>query len=854
MPELKSLFSRLLPAPPVTSNERREPQGVMIQGRSSPELSSRSSGVLLVPLLLLALGLAQANALDLAHAVLVSPQSNSVPEKNAVRMLAEEVEKRSRALWPETTAWPATNAPVVAVGERAALKELAGPWLADLQAAGGASAKEGYLICVKRSRTNSAVFVIGNDKRGVLFGCGRLLRELRMRPGGVAVADDLKITSAPKYPLRGHQLGYRPKCNSYDAWDLPQWEQYFRDLAVFGCNAIELIPPRSDDDADSPHFPRPPLDMMAGMSRLADSYGLDVWVWYPAMDQDYSDPKTVESALQEWGAIFARLPRLDAVFVPGGDPGHTQPKFLLALLEKQTQNLHRYHPGAQMWVAPQSFNQTWLDEFLDILNRERATWLNGIVCGPQVRISLPRLRELVPQQYPIRHYPDITHSRQCEYPVPDWDVSFALTEARECINPRPLDEATIFRKTQPYTIGFLTYSEGCNDDVNKAVWSALGWDPEANVVDILREYSRYFISDRLGEGFAQGLLALERGWRGPLLANDGVETTLAQFQSLEKAASPSDLKNWRFQQALVRAYYDASVRRRLIHETDLEARAMECLRDAPTTGASHAIAAAEAALDRAGNEPVDLDLKVRILELGAALFQSIGMQLSVEKYKAIAVDRGAMLDTLGFPLNNRLWLKDEFARIRRLTPEPERLKALGDVVHWTNPGPGGFYDDLGNPARQPHLVRGSGFEADPGSFESPRVGFEEDLVVDEPDEKPGVSRRLSWVDHAESLYDAPLRLSYADLDPNGRYKLRVVYAGDSPKRKIRLMANETIEVHGFLAKPWPFKPLEFSLPQAATQSGKLTLSWYGEPGLGGNGRGCQVSEVWLLPDAFAAKP
>ena len=104
------------------------------------------------------------------------------------------------------------------------------------------------------------------------------------------------------------------------------WEQYIRDLAVFGCNAIELIPPRSDDDADSPHFPLPPLEMMVGMSRIADEYGLDVWIWYPAMDKDYADPKTVEFALKEWGEVFQRLPRIDAVFVPGGDPGHTQPR------------------------------------------------------------------------------------------------------------------------------------------------------------------------------------------------------------------------------------------------------------------------------------------------------------------------------------------------------------------------------------------------------------------------------------------------------------------------------------------------------------------------------------------------
>ena len=74
-------------------------------------------------------------------------------------------------------------------------------------------------------------------------------------------------------------------------------------------------------------------------------------------------PKTVEFALKEWGEVFRKLPRIDAVFVPGGDPGHTQPKYLMALLEKQTANLHRYHPKAQMWVSPQSFTQQWMDEF-----------------------------------------------------------------------------------------------------------------------------------------------------------------------------------------------------------------------------------------------------------------------------------------------------------------------------------------------------------------------------------------------------------------------------------------------------------------------------------------------------------
>ena len=57
---------------------------------------------------------------------------------------------------------------------------------------------------------------------------------------------NFEVTTAPQYAMRGHQIGYRDKTNSYCGWDLKQWEKYIRDLVVFGANAVELIPPRSD--------------------------------------------------------------------------------------------------------------------------------------------------------------------------------------------------------------------------------------------------------------------------------------------------------------------------------------------------------------------------------------------------------------------------------------------------------------------------------------------------------------------------------------------------------------------------------------------------------------------------------
>ncbi|MDZ4782070.1 MAG: alpha-glucuronidase family glycosyl hydrolase [Planctomycetia bacterium] len=794
---------------------------------------------------------ALAETLNLTHAEVIVAQNASARHVTAARMLVEEIEKRTGVQLPVVNVWRDDLATAIVVGDRAA-PSLGGTRFKALPAPDGkTNVAEGYTLRTARENGQAAVFVLGNDDRGVFFGVGRLLRMLEMARGELSLRDDVNLTTSPKYSLRGHQLGYRPKTNSYDAWDLPQWEQYYRDLIVFGANAVELLPPRTDDDATSPHFPRPPLEMMAGMSELADKYALDVWIWYPAMAADYTNPATVESELRAWGEVFAKVPRIDAVFVPGGDPGHTQPKHLLAYLERAKQVLQRTHPQTEMWVSPQGFSQVWLDEFLEILRREQPTWLDGIVFGPQVRISLPELLAQLPKQYPVRRYPDITHSRQCQYPVPDWDFALAVAHGRECINPRPLGEANIFRQLQSGTVGFLTYSEGCNDDVNKTVWSALGWDPDAPVIDALRDYSGYFIDTKWRDDFAQGLLALERNWRAPLASNEQIETTLRQFQAMERAADAKLLANWRFQQALYRAYYDAYEHRRLLRAISDEADALDLLRTADKAGSLAAMDAAEQSLDAAHALPVAPELRAHIVELADALYQSIRLQSSVPRYHAIGVGRGATLDTVDYPLNNRLWMKRRFADLRRNPNEAARRQGLQEIVDWTNPGPGGFYDDLGNYSSQPHLVVGEGFDTDPSFLRSAHAGFAGPDNVSDNDPVDEERWRTSWLDHAEAMNDAPLTMHYEDLDPGATYRLRVVYAGDGPEKRIRLTANDGIEVHPLFDKPSPIRPVEFPIPRAATAEGKLTLQWHREPGRGDNGRGCQVSEVWLIKDEEA---
>ena len=767
---------------------------------------------------LCALFAASLAAADFSHATIVLPASASTPQKKAAQMLTEEIEKRTQLRLKIAPQAPDST-----------------PAISLKSAAGGKP--ESFQL----TSSANTISITGADDRGVIFGAGYLLRQFHMSRQKLELDTNLNVSSAPHYAIRGHQLGYRPKTNAYDAWTVPMWEHYIRELAIFGNNTIELIPPRSDDDDDSPHFALPKIEMMVEMSRIASEYAMNVSIWYPAMDKDYSDPATVEFALKEWEEVFRRLPRIDAVFVPGGDPGHTQPKYMFALLAKQTANLHRYHPKAQMWLSPQGFTKEWRDEFWTLMKGDNP-WLTGLVFGPQVYGSLEEFRALTPKRYPIRFYPDITHSIHSEFPVPDWDLAYATTEGRETINPRPVDETAIFKRYQRFAEGTVTYSEGCNDDVNKFLWSGLLWNPEASPKSILTEYSRFFIGDNMADDFSSGLFALEQNWRGPLASNPLVEITLAQFQDMERRATPQQRLNWRFQEGLYRAYYDAYIYSRLLSENRQEEMAMAALaaarRSLPltSTGSLKAMDTAEAILDSDMRTADALSYRARVFELAEALFQSIHMQLSVDRYKAIAIDRGANLDAIDFALNNRVWLKNRFQEIRSLASEIDRVRKIEEILNWTNPGPGGYYDALGFVNRRPHLLPGEPYEQDPDFLKSPLISF---------GSLPQRGWRTTWAADAEVIQDRPLRMRYTELDPSAHYKVRISYGGDARRVPVRLTAN-SVEVHPFREKGATPEPVEFDVPQSLTATGVLTIEWTRAPGLGGNGRGTQVSEVWLV--------
>lgn len=783
---------------------------------------------------------------DFSDATIYPGEKKNIQLQKTVSIFREEIRKRSRLTLPLITGKSQAGGNVIIIGVEERMKELPQSIISTLKKL-PETGKEGFKIIL--SDTGSLV-IAGHDEAGAMYGAGWLLRKMEIRDHSILIPGKISISSTPAYPVRGHQMGYRPKTNAYDAWSVEQYDAYIRDLIIFGANSIEIMPPRTDDDFTSVNMKLPAIRMIAEQSRICKEYGLNVWMWYPNMGSDYTSPDSIKKELEEREKVFSVLPRLDALFVPAGDPGELDPDVLFGWLEKVAVVLHKYHRDAKIWVSPQVFKpgKEWYAEFYKNVNRQY-NWFGGIVYGPWIRTPLPEVKKLINPSIPIRLYPDITHSLSCQYPVPDWDLSLAMTLGRECINPRPMDEKYIHNLYAPLASGSISYSEGTNDDVNKFVWSGQDWDPSTPVSETLRDYARYFIGPDYTEGVAQGLMSLEQNFRGPLLTNDNVERTFQQWQDMERSASENILSNPRFQSGLIRAYFDAYTRRRLIYETHLEREARNILEQAKSKGSLNAISEARLTLLLAHEKPVSQELRQRCFTLADSLFRTFGAQLTVEKHHA-SPGRGNFIDNIDIPLDDAMWLLDQLSLAGKAGSEPERLDAIEKMLHRTDPGPDGFYDNFGTPSAWKRVRGKKNWDEDPGSLESPRVSFGVGLSgvdwVHEVVAKgfEGQTTPLAWMNQINTLYDTPLEIEYDNLDPGAVYTLKIAYTGRFHSN-MKLMADG-VKIHDYIRMGT--RPIwKFSIPEEVTQDGRVLFTWTcGQDDTGEGERGSQVAEIWLI--------
>ncbi|OIN60606.1 hypothetical protein [Arsenicibacter rosenii] len=757
-----------------------------------------------------------AQPVNLRKAVLlVSPSIPMPMRETAPRMLREEIAKRTAITLKQ--AEDRTRAGGVSIA--LALSGDASLFGVSVPARTGDDVAErkpeGFRVVTEQQGSNTTVWIIGDDARGILFGTGWLLRHLQMDATQLQLPGAVDVARSPAYPIRGHQLGYRTTANSYDAWTVAQFEQYTRELAIFGSNSVEGIP-FHEDETPSVHFKLPAAEMRIRMSAICQQYDMDYWLWTPVTFELHDAAKR-KAELEMHEAFYRQCPRLDHIFVPGGDPGDNHPREVMPFLKDLHDRLVKYHPKAKVWLSLQGFSVEQVDYFYRYLDQNKPDWFAGVVSGPGSPPTA-ETRYRLPKQYGHRQYPDITHTVRCEFPVEHWDQAYALTLGREPANPRPFASARIQGTFAPFTDGFVAYSDGCHDDVNKVIWSMRAFEPAKDITGILTEYSRFFFNPAVADQAAGGIAALEQNWKGPLAENGGVEATYQFWKTLE-ASQPKLAGNWRWQLCLLRANYDVYIRRRQLYEQGLERDANTILARATESTMDEAVTKALDVINRADKAPVSADVRAKIEALCADLYASIGLQTSVPKYKAKGYERGALLDFVDYPLNNRWWLTDECAKLKSLPAKAAQLERIKVLAAWETPGPGSYYDDVSNVSKGPRVTTVSDDATDVAWWDN------------------GSSRaRLS-----SQLFQRAPALTYTNLEPGARYVIRVAGYGEALLR----VDGKRLEPVVYNREDGTFK--EWIVPLSLTMDGQLSVTFDEPEESHLNWRKqSRISDVWLL--------
>jgi hypothetical protein len=409
---------------------------------------------------------AAADWIDLRQAVIVAPNAGTIIN-TAQRVLSEEVARRTGITLnaAETSADARKPCILLCVADQAPAH-----LSSFVQGMNVTEQAESFAIAVNNADSMPVIVLAGRDQRGVLYAVGRLLLQLKMKTQTLELPAEYRTSTAPRYPHRGHQIGYRSLAHCYDAWTPAMYEQYMRELAVFGANAFETT---GFDGGLLAKVTGP--EMAAGWARICEDYGFDFWLFSTAIGGEGKSAEEENAMIASRLEEIRKYPQLDHIYLTGGDGGtsHARPDLMFEVTRRFAIEARKINPKLGIWVSNQGFGPERNNWFFDYLQREQPDWVTGVVYGAWSRILLDEQRARVPRKYPIRRYSDIGHCVRAQYPVPGWDRALARTLGREPFAPRPRGHANIHNLFDQHADGFVTYSDGVGDDVNKFVWTAL---------------------------------------------------------------------------------------------------------------------------------------------------------------------------------------------------------------------------------------------------------------------------------------------------------------------------------------------------------------------------------------------
>ncbi len=770
------------------------------------------------------------------------------------------------------------------------------PELSDLE-----PGQEGFLL---QQIDDESLVMAGYDNRGCLYAVGELLRQITFHFDHIMVPGDLDIRTAPAFEIRGTQFGQSgvaKRLAKVRDWTEEENQRVILDYALAGANIFSVKPGPMYDFIKS-------YDLMTqgGFgANTAPEIKEPAWLASESIGRvGYvcpSVPEAREYMLKKCEDFAKAGPAYDLVKFHGGDGGgcecdRCEPYGLtfIKLVGDMANIIHKYHPDTRIYFTNQKFDNADDNAIFSYLQEKPRDWLWAWGFGPGSdattwqpghrqthRMDLFRypgfgpyslypleIVRQMPPQHKLVYYNEITHWKYAQhayiqmYPradkngdlPPHWghdiyerrpDQYLTMVYNRLTFYAWPRNYHRVFNDLMRYGVGDITHSSGHHDHFNQWMWQRLLWSPRTTVENVVDDYCKTWFGEEAAPFMAKAIFQLEENLEEipgkPLPEKEGV---LEYYNLVKKAGEvmPDLLMkdNWLWRMYMQKAALDRYIQLAVSEQMKLQEK-VEILVATGLDGnmADQNLLEADELLKSGMKETNEMNsLKKEALLLGEESNDLFGV-------------RNDGLYNLDHDFIGLGWLERQISRSMEAKGK-ERLELLRMIVDYENPGEGGFYDNLGTSDKAPHVV--NGYPYDHG----------QPYVQQMLSEGNRPSQRSM---HFTQDENQGVTLFYDNLDPNGKYKIRLTLVRPWYQERYDLRMNqksESIYADDELLVKELELPLQmsdfftFKIPKKATSDGELTIRFEKAPDVADGDRvkveqwrnsggwGTIVSEVWLI--------